>query len=303
MKEQLLTAWQNMIDKLWSWMDAAITHLPNFLLALTIFGLSFWLARNLKKWLKKPLQKLVPQVAIRNQLATFLSILLVLVGLFLALGVMNLDKVVTSLLAGAGVAGLAIGLALQGTLANTFSGIYLAVKDVIHVGDFIESNGYSGTVHEISLRNTRILEPDNNLVVIPNTMILENPFKNFGLTQRIRTIVDCGIGYESDLEKVKTIVIGAINERFPHENKEDIQFFYRAFGDSSIDFQVRFWVEAKERLTILEAKSEAIILIKKTFDEHGINIPFPIRTLQVPQGLQVHANDREASFSTTSNNN
>ncbi|MEZ5004480.1 MAG: mechanosensitive ion channel family protein [Chitinophagales bacterium] len=295
MEEQLTNqasaSWNNMLDKLTGWFDAAVTNLPNFVIALVVFGLTFLLARLLKRWIKKPLNRLVHQPSVRELLANFISIIVISIGFLLALGILNLDTVLKSLLAGAGVAGLAIGLALQGTLSNTFSGIFLAVKDIMSVGDFVETNGYSGTVVEIGIRNTKVKETDNNIVVIPNSTVLENPFKNYALTDRVRITLKCGVGYESDLEEVKRIAIESIAERFPPQPPENIEFHYLEFGGSSINFQTRFWVEAKEKLTRLEAQSEAIMLVKKAFDQNDINIPFPIRTLQISEQPEIRIKD------------
>jgi small conductance mechanosensitive channel len=168
---------------------------------------------------------------------------------------------------------------LQSSLSNTFSGVYLSVKDILNVGDWIETNGYNGTVYEVNLRNTVIREPDNNLVMIPNRMVVENPFKNYGLTNQIRVILTCGVNYNSDLSFVEKLTKETIMENCHKDPDREIEFHYLEFGDSSINFQVRFWIDAKSKMTILEARSEAIKAIKRAFDENGIDIPYPIRTL------------------------
>jgi small conductance mechanosensitive channel len=89
------------------------------------------------------------------------------------------------------------------------------------------------------------------------------------------------------LEKVREIAIDAIQNSFPQDKSKEIEFHYLEFGDSSINFQMRFWVDAQAKLTMLEARSEAIIVIKKAFDAHNINIPFPIRTLDLPKSAEV----------------
>jgi len=278
MEEQLNDSLTKLTDKLSNWLDLIITNMPNLILALLLFGLAYLLSQKLHNWIYKALRNKIKQQSIRGLIANFVSITVIAIGLFLSLSILNLDKALTSILAGAGVAGLAIGLALQGTISNTFSGIFLAVREIMNIGDFIESNGYGGTVEEITLRYIVIKESDNNLVIIPNKLVVENPFKNFGLTEKIRTTIECGVGYESDLREVKKIAIETINNAFPQKDKK-IEFQYTEFGDSSINFQMRFWVAAKKNLTLLEAKSEAIILLKEIFDEKGINIPYPMRTI------------------------
>lgn len=278
-KGQFEESYQSVIDKLEGWLNAIIFNLPNFIVAVIVFGLSYYLSGLIRKYLDKLLKKHISQASLRSLISTMASVMIITAGIFIALEVLNLDTVLQSMLAGAGVAGLAIGLAVQSSLSNTFSGIYLSVKDIMNVGDWVETNGYQGTVYEVNLRHTLIKEPDNNLVIIPNRLIVDNPFKNFGLTKRIRVIIKCGVGYESDLQEVEKIAKQAIRDSFPTDSSEDIEFHYLEFGDSSINFQIRFWVDAKAKISILEARSEGIKIIKKTFDDHNINIPFPIRTV------------------------
>lgn len=278
---QFTNSYGDVVDKLGGWVDSFIINLPNVLVATIVFAISYLLSQLVKKYVNKLLLGRVKQTSFRSLIATVSSIIVIALGIFIILDVLSLDKLLKSLLAGAGVAGLAIGLALQSSLSNTFSGIYLSLKDVISVGDWIETNGYEGAVHDVNLRNTVLREPDNNLVMIPNRMVVENPFKNYGLTKQVRVIVNCGVGYESDLDEVEQITKKAIEENFHRDETKEIEFHYLAFGSSSIDFQVRFWIDANVRISILEARSKAIKVIKRTYDEKGINIPFPIRTVRL----------------------
>ena len=204
----------------------------------------------------------------------------------------------TSLLAGAGVVGLAIGLALQGTLANTFAGLILSFRKKIQIGNWVETTGYSGEVIDINLKDFTLKEADNNIVIIPNKTILENPLKNYSLTTRMRVFLECGIGYESDLEKVEQLTKEVIANTFDQvEKPEDVEFYYTEFGDSSINYLCRFWIDAESMLEKLRAKTKAIIEIKKAYDKEGINIPFPIRTLQFDNKLSVKSPDLQEAFS------
>ena len=293
MEEQLNESVGGLLDKLSNWVDIIILNLPNLILALLLFGLVYLLSQKLHNWVYKISRKRIKQQSIRSLLANFVSITVIALGIFLALSVLNLDKALTSILAGAGVAGLAIGLALQGTIANTFSGIFLAVRDIMNIGDFIETSGYEGTVEEITLRYIVIKESDNNLVIIPNKLVVENPFKNFGLTQRIRAEIVCGVGYDSDLNQVRKIAVDSISKLYPPKNGEKVEFYYTDFGGSSIDFKLRFWVDAEASITALDVKSEAIMKIKEAFDKNDIDIPFPIRTLKSDGGFPIYAEKNE----------
>jgi small conductance mechanosensitive channel len=285
MESRLSESLNKLVGRLESWLDTIIVNLPNFILAIIVFLITYGLGRVLKKYAERGLDKVVKQKSISNLLSNILAIAMVILGVILALSIMNLDTALKSILAGAGVAGLAVGLALQGSLANSFSGIFLAIKDIIQVGDWIETNGYAGRVQEISLRSTKILEGDNNIVVIPNRTVLDNPFKNFSYTKKARVSLACGVAYDSNLRKVKQLVIDNLTERFETDDNSPVEFFYQEFGGSSINFITRFWVEAKTRKEIMHVQSEAILLIKEVFDEHDINIPFPIRTLEFDKSL------------------
>ena len=278
-KSQVENSYEVVQDKLDRWSDLILYNIPNILVAIGVFILFYFLANFVRKYLKKLLTKFISQPTLRSLISSLVSVLIIGAGLLIALHVLNLDTVLKSILAGAGVAGLAVGLALQSSLSNTFSGVYLSVRDIINIGDWVETNGFMGTVVEVNLRNTVIKEPDNNLVILPNKMVVENPFKNYGLTTQIRVILNCGVAYESDLEEVEKLAKKAISENFENDEDKEIEFHYLEFGDSSINFQVRFWINATSKLTILEARSKAIKVLKQAFDKNGISIPFPIRTV------------------------
>ncbi|GAB4164268.1 MAG: hypothetical protein Tsb0033_25510 [Winogradskyella sp.] len=298
MKDQFNTALDNLVEKLQGWFNTLIEYIPNFILAILVMTASYFAARYISKIVSKLVSKKVEQESITNAIARVTAVVVVTVGLFIALGVMNLGKALTSLLAGAGVVGLAIGLALQGTLANTFAGLILSFRKKIQIGNWVETTGYSGEVIDINLKDFTLKEADNNIVVIPNKTILDNPLKNYSLTTRMRVFIECGVGYESDLEKVEQITKNVISDTFDQvEKPEAVEFYYTEFGDSSINYLCRFWIDAESMLEKLKAKTKAIIEIKKAYDKEGINIPFPIRTLQFNNKLNIKSPDLQEAFS------
>ena len=298
MKEQFNNALGNLISKLEGWFNTIIEYIPNFILAILVMVASYFAAKYISKLVSKLVSKKVNQESITAAIARVTAVVVVTLGLFISLGVMNLGKALTSLLAGAGVVGLAIGLALQGTLANTFAGLILSFRKKIQIGNWVETTGYSGEVIDINLKDFTLKEADNNIVVIPNKTILENPLKNYSLTTRMRVFLECGVGYESDLEKVEQLTKDVIAKTFDQvEKPEDVEFYYTEFGDSSINYLCRFWIDAESMLEKLRAKTKAIIEIKKAYDKEGINIPFPIRTLQFDNKLSVKSQDLQKAFS------
>lgn len=289
MKDQFNTALGNLIDKLLGWFNAIIENIPNFILAVLVLIASYYAARHISRFVRKLVVKRVEQHSIANAISRVTTVIVVAFGLFIALGVLNLGKALTSLLAGAGVVGLAIGLALQGTLANTFAGLLLSFRKRIKIGDWVETTGFSGEVMDINLKDFTLKEADNNIVIIPNKTILDNPLKNYSLTTRMRIFLECGVGYESDLEEVEKLTRETIANTFDQvESAEDVEFYYTEFGDSSINYLCRFWIEADSILEKLKAKTRAIIEIKKAYDKAGVNIPFPIRTVQFDNKLNIN---------------
>ncbi len=272
-------AFEKLLEKLSGWGEGIILKVPNFIIAVLVFILFWYAGKYLSKFLKRFLLKAPGQESVKLMVVRALFIIIVVIGFFVALGILDLDKILTSVLAGAGILGLAIGLALQGTLNNTFSGVILSFLPNIQIGDWIETNGHAGRVIDINLRSVTIIESDNNQVLIPNSKIIEQPFKNFTGTTRTRIMLDCGVGYESDLEFVKKVTIEAIAAIFEQKGNEEIELFYSEFGDSSINFVVRYWADARDRRDISSAESLGIMAIRKAYKEHDINIPFPIRTL------------------------
>ena len=268
-----------LIDKILNMVDSIILNLPNFVIAILIFILFIFIAKFIGKLIDRIFQKTSAQRSVRIIIIKVTKVVVILIGFFIALGILNLDKVLTSVLGAAGVIGLAIGLALQGMLNNTFSGVILSFLPRIQIGDWVETNDFSGRVTDIDLRSVVIQTADQNQVIIPNSKIVDSPFKNFSTTKRGRITVSCGVGYESDLEHVQKLTEDVIQSEFKQDVGEGIEFYYQEFGDSSINFIVRFWTNVRDQKDVLKASHKAILAIKRTFNEHDINIPFPIRTL------------------------
>lgn len=284
---KLSDAWDKMFEKLESWIDALVLGLPNFIMAVLVFIIVFILSKYISSGARKLLDRSKLQDSMKHLIARIVAIVIIIFGLFLVLGILNLSKALNTILAGAGVVGLAVGLALQGALSNTYSGIILSYVKYVKFGDWIESNGYAGEVVEIDLRSVTLKQPDNNMVYIPNKLVVENPIKNFSTTSQSRVILHCGVGYDSDLSFVRELVQKTISMQFEGVEKDDVIFLYNEFGDSSINFETRFWIDSTKALDIHKARTEAMIAIKSAFDKEGIEIPFPIRTLDFPDSVTI----------------
>lgn len=272
---------KQLITKFKEWVDIFIDKTPNIILSLIVFFVGLNLSRFIRDFVVKILEKRNVKRSARNMIGNITSVTIVFCCIVVALNILNLDYMFKTMLASAGVAGLAIGLALQGTLSNTFSGVALSFFKDLKIGDQIETNGFIGDIEDINLRVVKLRTTDFNMVSIPNKLIIENPLKNFSESKEARIMITCGVAYNSDLEKVKIIAMDAVNARIPQIHPNTTVLFYKEFADSSINFELRFVADAKNVMEINMLRSEAILAIKSAFDKNGVNIPFPIRTVMM----------------------
>lgn len=277
--EQISESITNLKEKLQGWLDTIIVMLPNLLLALLVLVIGWLLTKIIKRWVEKIIRRFTSHESVVRLGTNVFTVVFVVLIIFLALTILDLDKILTSLLAGAGVLGLAIGLALQDPLINLFSGIMMSTKSNYEIGDWVETNGYTGRITEISLRSTILHTPQGENILIPNKDIYHSPMKNYTTSGERRVEVACGVSYGDDLKVVKQTAIEAIEGQLTYNNEKDVELFFTDFGDSSINFILRFWLKNPTWLGYVSARSEAIIALKQAFDDKDIMIPFPIRTL------------------------
>ncbi len=280
MKEVLASLW----DKIYGWFEGFLLMLPNLAVAILVMVVFVFLARFLRKMLAKVILRFSENQAVVRLMANLITFTLVIVGLFVALGILNLDKTVTSLLAGAGVVGLAVGLAFQDPLLNVISGVLLSVRDVpFKLGDLIKTNDHYGYVKRITLRTTIIQSLTGEDVILPNKAVVQNSIVNYSFSHMRRVDVNCGVGYKSDLEEVQRIAVETIEREIERLKDREVEFMFTEFGESAINFTLRYWIAETGEKNFLTSRGKAIIAIKKAFDQNGINIPFPIRTLEFSQ--------------------
>lgn len=271
--------WTKLIAKLGGWAETLVVMLPNILAAMITVAITVWVSRWIEKGVRVVIARMTGNQPISNLLASVARVGMILVSLFVSLGILNLDKAVTSLLAGVGVVGLALGFAFQDIAANFMSGFIMAARRPFDVGDLVEVNGRLGRVRAIELRATELETLDGLAVIIPNKLVFQNPIVNYTKTPTRRLELTIGTAYADDLERVRAVVIAAVSGIPNRDPQREIEVLFSGFGDSSINFALRVWLTASDQLAWLEARSEAMIAIKKAFDREGITIPFPIRTL------------------------
>jgi len=214
------------------------------------------------------------------RLAQRITILLVYVGgLLILLDYLGIP--ISPMIAGLGLGGLAVALALQPTLSNFFAGTQIVFDRVVRVGDYIElDNGVRGYVTDVGWRSTRIRTPFNNIVIIPNSRLAESVITNYhGPSMELAVIVNAGVSYSSDLAHVESIALTVAREVI-QDLDEAVKTFepwfgYEEFGESNINFWV--WLQATDRIGSFRVKSELIKRLHARFDQEGITINYPVR--------------------------
>ena len=270
-------AWGTLKD----WAAELSSLLPNFLVALLVLLLFLPLARLVRSGAKRLTARTSDSPALQGLAGQMAFLGMLALGVVIALNVLHLDKTVTSLLAGAGIIGIALGFAFQDISANFIAGVFMAFRRPISVGDIIETNGYTGKVEHIDLRTTRIETFQGLHVLIPNNRVFQEPLTNFTLTARRRIDLAVGVSYGDNLRKVERVARACMEDMDLRLPDEDVQINFSGYGDSSIELLVMFWIHYPGQPGYLEARSEAVMRLKEAFDANGITIPFPIRTLDL----------------------
>lgn len=195
---------------------------------------------------------------------------------------------VTPLIAGLGIGGIVVALALQPSLSNVFSGAFMLTEGEVNEGDFIElDGGPSGFVVEVGWRSTKVRDRYNNLIMIPNSKMMDSVMTNYYSESKVMTvIVECGVSYDSDLEQVERVALevaaGVREEVDVAVDEFDPVVWFTTFGESNIDFLVI--MQAEDRLGTFIVKHELIKRLRTRFDGEGIEINYPVRKLIGPEG-------------------
>lgn len=267
------------IQKLTGWLQQLILLLPNLVVAVIVavaFGL---LSRLVRNFVTRGMNRVSSHRALNRLFAMLASLVVAGVGVLLAFTILDLSGVVTSVLAGVGILGLALGFAFQDIASNFVSGVLLLLRRPFRETDIIRTNDFFGTVKEVNLRTTLIQVPEGQIVYVPNSQVLQSPLINYSATGRRRVDLPVGVSYGDDLNKAMRVAIGAVESITTRDTARDVELFYESFGDSSINFTLRFWIDFAKQTDYLTARSEAVMRIKEAFDRNDITIPFPIRTL------------------------
>ncbi|WP_439183807.1 mechanosensitive ion channel family protein [Carboxylicivirga taeanensis] len=256
--------------------DWVIANGIKLLVAILIAVVGLWIINKIVKGFKK----LLVARSIDETLVPFIiSLTSVTLKILLFISVISyLGVQMTSFIAILGAAGLAVGMALSGTLQNFAGGVILLILKPFKVGDYIEAQGHAGVVKEIQIFNTILTTPDNKVVIIPNGGLSTGAMTNYSRSETRRVDFVFGIGYDDDIDKARNIIIEVAGRQ--ELILKDPQLFVGVLehGDSSINLVTRAWAKTSDYWTVYFYMME---FVKKEFDKQGISIPFPQRDVHL----------------------
>lgn len=244
--------------------------------AIAIFLIGKWIAKLLTKMLKKAMAKADIEDTLEHFLGNMLYYTLLTVVIIATINQLGVQT--TSLLAVVGAAGLAIGLALQGSLANFASGVMIVAFRPYKVGDVIEAGGVTGKVEEVQIFTTVLKTPDNKRIIIPNSQVMAAEITNYSANPTRRVDLVAGCGYDDDVDKVRKVLKKIIDDDQRILDDPAPTIAISELADSSVNFIVRPWVNSADYWDVYFDVTEQI---KKRFDEEGIAIPYPQRDVHV----------------------
>jgi len=248
----------------------------NVVTAVAIFYFGRMVVGLLMRGLKKMMQAQDVDVTLQTFVANLVRMVLLVFVIIAAISALGIQT--TSFIAILGAAGLAIGLALQGSLSNFASGVLIVMFRPYKVGDFVEAAGISGVVEEVQILTTVLKTGDNKKVIVPNGQIMDSVITNYSANDQRRVDMVVGVSYDDDLDKVRSTLeqLVAADERILDDPACTIAV--SALADSSVNFVVRPWVKSADYWGVMFDLTEAI---KKRFDKEGISFPFPQRDVHL----------------------
>jgi len=252
----------------------------DFGLKLIVALIIFYVGRIVAKMLQKGIQRLMQAQETDKILESFVSNLAYwVIMIFVIIAAINQIGVQTSsLIAVMGAAGLAIGLALQGSLSNFAAGVLIVMFRPYRTGDWVEAAGIAGSVEQVQILTTVLKTADNKQIIVPNSQIMDSIITNYSANDTRRVDMVVGVSYDDDIDKVRATLHELVESDSRILKEPECAITIAALGDSSVNFNVRPWVKTTDYWAVKWDLTEAV---KKRFDQEGISFPYPQQDVHV----------------------
>lgn len=260
--------------------ELSMAYLPKVVLAVVTLVVGFWVIKRVIKGMNRVLGHKAVDDTLQKFMTSFIDVLLKILLLVAVAGMVGVET--TSFIAMLGAIGLAVGLALQGSLGNFAGGVLILFFKPYRLGDIIEAQGYTGRVWDIQIFNTILITYDNQRIVIPNGLMSNGCIKNIFVEPQRRVDIEFGISYGDSIEQARAAIQTVIDndDRILSGEQFDPNIFVSAHADSSINMLTRVWVNSEDYWPVYFGLFEQV---KYAFDKAGITIPFPQRDVHLFQ--------------------
>lgn len=249
--------------------ELAVEYAPKLALAIVVLVVGLAIIKRFTKLVGKGMEKRGTDATARNFFKSLINIGLKALLLISVASMVGIET--TSFIAIIGAAGLAVGLALQGTLGNFASGVLLLLFRPYQVGDLVTIQGFTGHVKDLQIFNTILITPDNKKVIVPNSAVTSGPITNISGQGLVRIDLTFGVAYDADISKVREVVQSVADKNEQILKDPPIDIFVSGHGASSVDFAIRPWVAPANYWDVYFYLHEEL---KKAFDANGIGIPY-----------------------------
>ena len=260
-------------DKLEFIFHSAIELIPNFLLAITVIIAFVIISKIISKKCEKALSKVSKNLTLNKLSSQVLGFLIISIGVFLSLGILHLDKMVVSLLAGVGILGLGFSFAFQHVAADLLSGVILSIRRSVNIGDLVKTNDVFGNVLEVDLRTTKILNVKGQVVEVPNRLIIDNHVSDFSYTGFRRIDVKGKMNFHENLSELRAVIekeMATFDFIFPSKLPNLV---FDQLDFEKVDFTLRVWmIFTKNDGEFLNARSACIEKLSMILSEQGVKI-------------------------------
>jgi len=258
---------ESIMDKVTS---ISLTYGPKLIAAIAVWIIGIWIIKAIVKGFGKVMDKSGTDPSLKPFLKGIVGVLLKVMLVISVLGMLGIQM--TSFIAILGAAGLAVGMALSGTLQNFAGGVMILIFKPFKIGDLIDAKGYLGSVSEIQIFNTILKTPDNKTIIIPNGELSTSSMINYSTEKKRRVDWTIGIGYGDDIDKARSVIKRLSDNDLRILKEPEVFIAVSELADSSINFTVRAWVNAPDYWSVFFDMNENVY---KTFDKEGLNIPYP----------------------------
>jgi small conductance mechanosensitive channel len=257
-------------------MEMVVTYGPKLIMAILTLIIGLWIVKGMTRALSNMLDKRDIDPSLKPFLKSLFSTLLKILLVVSVMGMVGIEM--TSFIAILGAAGLAVGMALSGTLQNFAGGVIILILKPFKVGDFIEAQGFSGTVESIQIFNTILKTPQNQVILVPNGGLSTGAVVNYSVESTRRLDQTYGIDYSDDISKAREIILRVVSEDTRILKDPAPAVVLTGLGDSAVNLSMRVWTKNEDFWNV---SFDTMEKIKKTFDAEGISFPFPQRDVHM----------------------